>query len=99
MEKAKKRYASVLSREKPAIYLGFTGNLSRTMKRKRLKGVYQLTDLQLDEVIDQTRQQCIDARLPRSICRGSRRIGDAYQPLLAAARDAHKNYCGDRPIR
>lgn len=99
MSKAKNRYASVLGREKPAVYLSFAGNLSRSMKSHRLKGVHEMTDLQLDDVVSETADGCLSRQLPRSVCAGAERLGDAYRPLVLAARDAFTNYCGDRPIR
>lgn len=99
VRRAYKKYASVLGREKPAIYLAFTGQLSRTMKRNHLKGVHQMTDVHLDTVVGRTRQACIKGKLDRSVCSGANRLGRAYKPLVLAAREAHENYCGNRPIQ
>ena len=99
MRHAHQKYASALNKEKPAIYLTFTGNLSRTMRKYRLAGIHQMTDLHLDSVIDRTQQTCTMGHLGRSICRGANRLGRAYKPLVLAAREAHENYCGNRPIR
>jgi hypothetical protein len=99
MQSARTTYASVLGKEKPAVYLGFAGNLSRAMKAKHLKGVHELTDLQLDEVVTETRDQCLSQQLPRTVCNGADRLADAYRPMIVAAHDAYNNYCGDRPIR
>jgi len=99
MSHAHQKYARALAREKPAIYLTFTGNLSRTMKKNRLHGVHEMTDFQLDAVIDNTQQACISSKLARSVCRGADRLGKAYKPLVLAAREAHENYCGNRKIR
>ncbi len=99
MGSAHKKYAKALRQEKPAIYLGFTGNLSRIMRKNRLKGIYQMTDYHLDSVVDKTSHNCFMASLDNSICRGASRLGRAYKPLVLAARQAHENYCGKREIR
>lgn len=99
MTSAKLRYASVLGGERPAIYLGFTGNLSKSMTAHRLNGLHELTELQIDEVVDDTANSCRSSRLPREVCEGAARLGEAYRPLVTAARDAYHNYCGERPIR
>lgn len=99
MHRAHRQYAAVLNREKPAIYLNFTGNLSRTMRKNRLKGIYQMTDLYLDKVVEATRASCLKDHLKRETCRGASRLGRAYKPLVLAAREAYENYCGNRPIR
>ena len=99
MRFAHKQYASALGHEKPAIYLTFTGNLSRTMKKNHLAGIYQMTDLHLDHVVDRTQQSCFMGNLGRSVCAGANRLGRAYKPLVLAAREAHENYCGNRPIQ
>jgi hypothetical protein len=99
IDSAKIRYAAVLGKEKPAVYLTFAGNLSKSMKSNRLKGVQEMTDLQLDEVVSETEGICLSRKLPRNICEGAERLGEAYRPLVVAARDAYANYCGDRPIR
>ena len=96
---AHRQYASALSRENPAIYLTFTGNLSRTMMKNKLRGVHQMTDLHLDNVVDRTQDACARSTLGRTDCRGANRLGRAYKPLVLAAREAHENYCGNRPIR
>ena len=99
MGHAHKKYARALGREKPSIYLTFTGNLSRTMKRNRLRGVHEMSDIHLDNVVDRTQQACQIGHLSRSVCRGAGRLGAAYKPLVLAAREAHENYCGNRQIR
>ncbi|MCP4936725.1 MAG: hypothetical protein GY927_21605 [bacterium] len=99
MGSAHKKYAKALRQEEPAIYLEFTGNLSKTMKKNRLKGIYQMTDYHLDDVIDKTSHSCFMASLDNSVCRGVSRLGLAYKPLVLAARQAHENYCGNRVIR
>ncbi len=99
MGSAHKKYAKALRQEKPAIYLGFTGNLSKTMRKNRLKGIYQMTDYHLDNVVDKTSHSCFMASLDNSVCRGASRLGRAYKPLVLAARQAHENYCGNRVIR
>ncbi len=99
MGSAHKKYAKALRREKPAIYLGFTGNLSKTMRKNRLKGIYQMTDYHLDNVVDNTSHGCVMASLDNSVCLGASRLGRAYKPLVLAARQAHENYCGNRVIR
>ena len=99
MSHAHKKYARALGREKPSIYLTFTSNLSRIMKRNRLRGVHEMSDLHLDNVVDRTKQACQVGNLSRSICRGAGRLGAAYKPLVLAAREAHENYCGNRKIR
>lgn len=99
MGSAHKKYAKALRQEKPAIYLGFTGNLSKTMRKNRLKGLYQMTDYHLDNVVDKTSHSCFMASLDNRVCQGASRLGRAYKPLVLAARQAHENYCGNRVIR
>ncbi|MCF6197839.1 MAG: hypothetical protein L3J67_00320 [Hyphomicrobiaceae bacterium] len=99
MAHAHQKYAQALGREKPTIYLTFTGNLSRTMKRNRLRGVHELTDIYLDNIVDRTQQACVSGNLSRSTCRGAGRLGTAYKPLVLTAREAYDNYCGNRQIR
>ncbi len=92
-------YAQALGREKPSIYLTFTGNLSKTMRRYHLRGVHEMTDRHLDKVVDHTQQACMTDNLSRSVCRGAGRLGAAYKPLVLTAREAYENYCGNRRIR
>ncbi len=99
MRRAHRQYAAALGQEKPAIYLTFTGNLSRTMSRHRLAGLYQMTDRHLDGVIDRTRNACVMGNLDRADCAGAYRLGRAYKSLVLVSRKAHENYCGNRPIR
>ena len=99
MQVAHREYAMALRRERPAIYLTVTGNLSRTMKKNRLTGLYQMTDYYLDEVVDRTSDTCVMASLNNQVCQGASRLGRAYKPLVQVAREAHENYCGGRPIR
>jgi len=99
MAHAHRKYARALGHEKPSIYLTFTGNLSRTMKRNHLRGLYEMTDLHLDNVVNRTQQTCMTDNLSRSTCRGAGRLGAAYKPLVLTAREAHDNYCGNRQIR
>ena len=99
MRHAHKKYASALGHEKPAIYLTFTSNLSRTMKHNQLSGIHQMTDLHLDGIVERTQQACFMGQLGRSVCTGAARLGRAYKPLVLAARESHENYCGNRPIR
>ena len=96
---AHKQYAMALRQEQPSIYLTFTGNLSRTMRKNQLAGIYQMTDYHLDSVVDRTQDTCFMASLDNNTCRGANRLGQAYKPLVLAARQAHENYCGNRPIR
>ena len=95
---AHKKYATALGHEKPAVYLTFTGHLSRTMRNNHLAGLHQMTDRHLDKVVGRTRQACIKGNLGYSICAGANRLGRAYKPLVLATREAHENYCGNRPI-
>ncbi len=92
-------YAQALSREKPAVYLTFTGNLSKTMRRYHLRGVHEMTDRHLDKIVDHTQQACMTRNLARSVCLGADRLGAAYKPLVLTAREAYENYCGNRRIR
>ncbi len=99
MGAAHKKYARALRREQAAIYLTFTGNLSRTMRNNQIRGLYQLTDYHLDRVVDRTSDACFMASLDNKVCRGANRLGRAYKPLVLVAREAHQNYCGNRPFR
>ncbi len=58
-----------------------------------------MTDLNLDEVIERTRNACVMGALPHNECAGATRLGQAYKPLVLASRQAYENYCGNRPIR
>jgi hypothetical protein len=99
MTSAKSSYASVLGRERPAVYLSFAGNLSKAMKSKKLKGVHEMTDLQLDDVVSDTRTGCLSKHLPNEVCAGAERLGEAYRPVLLAAHDAYAADCTDHPVR
>lgn len=98
LRRAHKKYAMVLGHEKPAVYLTFTGHLSRTMRKNHLAGLHQMTDRHLDTVVGRTRQACIKGNLGYSICAGANRLGRAYKPLILVTREAYENYCGNRPI-
>ena len=99
MQSMHKKYARALRRERPAIYLTFTGNLSRSMTQNQLSGIYQMTDYHLDTVVDRTVNTCVMASLTNNVCQGANRLGRAYKPLVLVAREAHENYCGKRVIR
>jgi len=93
------QYAKALKREKPSVYLAFSRNLSHIMRKKHLRGVRELTDVTLEQVVDTTAHRCYMDNHSRTVCLGARRLAKAYKPVILAAREAYKNYCGNRPIR
>ena len=69
------KYASALSKEHAAIYLSFTGNLSKTMVKNRLRGLYQMTDTHLEDVVGRTQRACAKDNLAYAAMPGSRSSG------------------------